>query len=181
MGWKHYFRHNPAQARAQNTAASPADAYAYRMQQQRPVQHNRAPPNERDKKAAEELKTEGNACFAKAKYGAAIEVPLFRLHLLMTVKEGNVLGLQHLDICPDAMQKYTEALTIWPGLTGILSAFQPHQLPVKSTRLTKRSNSSRMYKFIQAWNAVQSCWSIEHCVTRNGKHGILHCETARQL
>lgn len=46
--------------------------------QQQAACDNRAPPNERDKRAAETLKTEGNACFAKAKYGAAIEVPVRR-------------------------------------------------------------------------------------------------------
>lgn len=86
MGWKHYFRSYQAQAQAQNNDSHFADAYAYpraHMQQQQQQQfagQPRALPSERDKRAAEALKAEGNAYFVKAKYGAAIEVPIHRSH-----------------------------------------------------------------------------------------------------
>ena len=65
----HPGRANPRQMPPREKQECPSE-----FSQTRSLAHLRQEPNERDKQSAEALKKEGNICFGKAKYGAAIEV-----------------------------------------------------------------------------------------------------------
>ena len=87
MGWPHCFKTHQARdaygQHSSSTRQARQPEHAPAQQQQQPssfafhkpaAAYTRQEPNERDKQAAEALKKEGNSCFGKAKYGAAIEV-----------------------------------------------------------------------------------------------------------